>query len=304
MKGCLDAQGATLNHADTGFQKSRFNTIPRTHHRKPVLRSSTANRPPTSAPSARNILRAATAGSGATIRTSIAPIRFALTRTAKHTIPRSCTISRHVSHEFAFDFPRAFQLDQQLVAQDSTPAYRLDLEEAALTADQFSVCMAQAAALQDSDLNSSQIIVRDTILLACQYASGNKSAAQTTAASLANRVNQIVAGDVGFRRHALLHPDVKPFPGRKRRMGQALPESAKWRRTRRCQRAEPTEADIAKLTRRLPDTRTPKLTPSSSCRLAPRYRVSWRWVDFFSTERTQKPCRHLPPSISVPTPAG
>ncbi|MGB8845452.1 MAG: hypothetical protein WCC73_07210 [Terracidiphilus sp.] len=60
------------------------------------------------------------------------------------------------------------------------------------------MCETQAAALQDSDLNSSQIIVRDTILLACQYASGNKSAAQATAASLANRVNQISAGAWNF----------------------------------------------------------------------------------------------------------
>jgi len=56
------------------------------------------------------------------------------------------------------------------------------------------VCISQATSLQDSDLNPSQIIVRDTILLACQYASGNKSAAQATAASLANRVNQMAPG--------------------------------------------------------------------------------------------------------------
>jgi hypothetical protein len=51
----------------------------------------------------------------------------------------------HVSHEIAFDFARAFQLDQQLVAQDSTPSYHLDLIEAALSADQFTVCISQAS---------------------------------------------------------------------------------------------------------------------------------------------------------------
>jgi YD repeat-containing protein len=97
----------------------------------------------------------------------------------------------HVAHEYAFDFSRAFELDQQLVAQDSTPAYRMDLEEAALTDNQFDVCLAQAAAIKDSDVSSPETLVRDAVLLACQYASGKKTAARATAASLAGRVNQL-----------------------------------------------------------------------------------------------------------------
>jgi len=98
-----------------------------------------------------------------------------------------------ISHEVAFDFARAFELDQQLVAQDPTPGHRMDLEEAALTADQFDVCMAQAASIKDSDVSQPELIVRDVLLLACQYGGGKKSAARATAASLAGRVNQMPA---------------------------------------------------------------------------------------------------------------
>jgi hypothetical protein len=103
-----------------------------------------------------------------------------------------------ISHEVAFDFARSFDLDQQIVAQDPSPAYRLDLEEAALTADRFDVCMAQAASIKDSDLNASALIVRDTLLLACQYAGGNKPAARSTAALLAGRVSQLTDTNWNF----------------------------------------------------------------------------------------------------------
>jgi hypothetical protein len=108
-----------------------------------------------------------------------------------------------ISLGVTFDFARAFELDQQLVAQNPTPAYRLDLEEAALTDDQFDVCQTQAASIKDSDLSPPQLIVRDALLLACQYASGQKSDARATAASLSGRVIQMTAGewDFGGTRH-------------------------------------------------------------------------------------------------------
>jgi hypothetical protein len=108
-----------------------------------------------------------------------------------------------ISHEVAFDFARAFELDRQLVAQDPTPKYRMDLEEAALTADQFDVCRTQAASIKDSDVSQPELIVRDALLLACQYAGGKKSDARATAASLAGRVNQMPAGlwDFSGTRH-------------------------------------------------------------------------------------------------------
>ena len=194
MKGCLDAQGSPSDYADAGYQKIAFQydsagrTVGNLYYGpdgKPVADKRTIS----------------TQYSGGCFgwlwgydqnfnRTD----SVCLDASGKAYDPTQLHDLAHVSHEIAFDFPRAFQLDQQLVAQDSTPAYRLDLIEASLSAEQFTVCISQAAALQDSDLNPSQIIVRDTILLACQYASGNKSAAQATAASLANRVNQMPAG--------------------------------------------------------------------------------------------------------------
>jgi hypothetical protein len=60
--------------------------------------------------------------------------------------------------------------------------------------DRFDVCLAQAASIKDSDLSPPQLtIVRDALLLACQYGSGKKSDALATAASLTGRVKQMPA---------------------------------------------------------------------------------------------------------------
>jgi hypothetical protein len=198
MKGCLDAQGAAMNQLDTGYQKIAFQydssgrTIGNLYYDrdgKPVVDKSSIG-PPTPGgcygwlwgydQNFNRIVSACLDASGK-----------AYNLLAVHNLAE-------ISHEVAFDFARAFELDQQLVAQDPTPEYRLDLEEAALTADRFDVCMAQAASIKDSDLKPQQLIVRDTLLLACQYASGKKPAARATAALLSGRVNQIPAGTWDF----------------------------------------------------------------------------------------------------------
>jgi hypothetical protein len=198
MKGCLDAQGSPSDYADTGYQKIAFQydsagrTVGNLYYGpdgKPIADK-------------RTISTQYSDGCFGWLwgydqnfnRTD----SVCLDASGKAYDPAQLHDLAHVSHEIAFDFPRAYQLDQQLVAQDPTPSYHLDLIEASLSAEQFNVCISEAASLQDSQLNPSQTIVRDTILLACQYASGNKSAAQATAASLANRVNQMAAGTWDF----------------------------------------------------------------------------------------------------------
>jgi hypothetical protein len=104
----------------------------------------------------------------------------------------------HSAHDETYDFARAFDLDQQVVQMDPTPAHHLDLEEAALTADRFDVCLAQAAAVSDSEFTESERVIRDSILLACQFGSGKKADARATAASLMSRVSKIQQGDWVF----------------------------------------------------------------------------------------------------------
>jgi len=193
-KGCLDAQEAPLNQADTGYQKIAFQydssgrTVGNLYYGrdgKPVADK-------------RSISSQSPAGCFGWLwgydQNFVQTVSVCLDANGKAYDPTQLHDLAHVSHEVAFDFPQAFELDQQLVAQDPMPGYRLDLEEAALTADRFDVCQAQAATIKDSDLSPSQIMVRDAILTACQYASGNKSAARATAASLAGRVKQMSAG--------------------------------------------------------------------------------------------------------------
>ena len=198
-KGCLNAQGAPLNQADSGFQKTtyQYDSSLRT------IGNQYYDRDGKPAADKRNISKQNPEGCYGLLwgydqnfnRTGA----VCLDASGKAFDPALLSDLASVAHELAFDFARAFQVDQQVVAQDPTPGYRLDLEEAALTDDQFNACIAQAAMIKDSDLeaNPSQIAVRDAILLACQYASGNKSVASTTAASLIGRVSQIKAQQPG-----------------------------------------------------------------------------------------------------------
>jgi YD repeat-containing protein len=203
MKGCLDAQGAPMNQLDTGYQKTAYQydasgrTIGNLYYDS------------TGAPVADKRTIGAQLPIGCygwlwgydqnfdrTVSACLASDGKAYSLIALHDLAE-------ISHEVAFDFARAFDLDQQLVAQQPTPTYRLDLEEAALTDDQFDVCQTQAASIKDSDLSPPQLIVRDVLLLACQYASGKKPAARATAASLTGRLNQMSGGvwDFAGTRH-------------------------------------------------------------------------------------------------------
>jgi hypothetical protein len=192
-KGCLDAQGAPMNQADTGYQKIAFQydssgrTIGNLYY----------DRGGNSVADKRTVDSAFPVGCNGWLwgydQNFYRSVSVCLD--ANGVARDSAQLQRLavITHEVAFDFARAFALDQQLVAQDPTPAHRMDLEEAALTADQFDVCMTQAASIKDSDVSQPELIVRDALLLACQYAGGKKSDARATAASLTGRVNQMPA---------------------------------------------------------------------------------------------------------------
>jgi conflict system STAND superfamily ATPase len=193
MKGCMDAQGTPMNQADTGYQKVTFQydssgrTIGNLYY----------DRSGNSVADKRTVATGLPNGCNGWLwgydQNFNRTVSVCLDANGVAYDPKQLQNLAVISHEVAFDFARAFQLDQQLVAQDPTSAHRMDLEEAALTADQFDVCMAQAASIKDSDVSQPELIVRDVLLLACQYGGGKKSAARATAASLAGRVNQMPA---------------------------------------------------------------------------------------------------------------
>jgi hypothetical protein len=193
MKGCLDAQGAPMNQSDTGYQKITFQydssgrTIGNLYY----------DRSGNSVPDKRTVGTGLPLGCNGWLwgydQNFNRTVSVCLDANGVAYDPAQLEHLAVISHEVAFDFARAFELDQKLVAQDPTPGHRMDLEEAALTADHFDVCMEQAASIKDSEVTQPELIVRDALLLACQYAGGKKSAARATAGSLAGRVNQMPA---------------------------------------------------------------------------------------------------------------
>ncbi len=192
-KRCLDAQGAPMNQLDTGYQKITFQydssgrTVGNLFYDsdgKPVVdKTSIGSQTPAGC---YGWLWGYDEDFNRTVSVCLDASGKALNLVALHNLAE-------ISHEVAFDFARAFDLDQQLIEQDPTPMNHLNLEEAALTANQFDVCLAQAASIKDSDLTPPELMVRDALLLACQYASGKKPEALATAASLSGRVKQMPA---------------------------------------------------------------------------------------------------------------
>jgi YD repeat-containing protein len=194
VKGCLDAQGAPMNQLDTGYQKTAFQYDSSGR----IIGNLYYDRDGKPVPNKQTIGGQYPQGCYGWLwgfdKNFDRSVSVCLDANGKAYNPGALRNLAEVYHEVAFDFTRAFELDQQLVALDPRPANRLELEEAALTADRFDVCQAQAASIKDSDLEPSQlIIIRDALLLACQYAGGKKSDARATAQLLAGRVNQMTA---------------------------------------------------------------------------------------------------------------
>ncbi len=90
----------------------------------------------------------------------------------------------HITHEEAFDFPRALYLDQQIASLLPSTSSSMNLEEAALTADNFQLCLQQANSVANGAVDQDHQVIRDAIKLACQFGAGDKAGARATAASL------------------------------------------------------------------------------------------------------------------------
>jgi tetratricopeptide (TPR) repeat protein len=90
----------------------------------------------------------------------------------------------HIDHELLFRFDRALELDERRMKIDTSTAARLDVEEASLTAGDFAGCIQQAAGIHEADSSARDLLVRDTLKLACQWGAGQKAAAGEGASAL------------------------------------------------------------------------------------------------------------------------
>jgi len=204
-KGCLDAQGKPMNQLDTGYQKiavqydSSEREVGRLYYDrdgKPVADKRTVSKTYFDE-YVHNGKPAAYRGCFGMLWEYDASFQIAypvcLDANGNAYDLVALEELATAAHEVSLDFARSFVLFQQVVAQDPAPSNRLNLEEAALTANRFDVCLQQAALVQDSQLTPSEIVARDVVRLTCQFAVGSKADARATAASLMGRVNQMAA---------------------------------------------------------------------------------------------------------------
>ena len=93
-------------------------------------------------------------------------------------------MASQLDHEFLYHFDRALEIDQHRAQLDPSAPNRMDLMEAGLTAGRFNICLQQEPLLADSTLDSSLIVIRNTLALACQWGAGDKAAALSRKKSL------------------------------------------------------------------------------------------------------------------------
>jgi tetratricopeptide (TPR) repeat protein len=85
-----------------------------------------------------------------------------------------------------FDYDRAFPLFQKLYALNKTVSNLEGLGETLLANGHFTDCERAWTALTYEDLPPNRLRLRDTFLLACQFAAGEATEARATAAGLAS----------------------------------------------------------------------------------------------------------------------
>jgi hypothetical protein len=85
-------------------------------------------------------------------------------------------------HERLFKFDRALELDREVVQievrqKSATVGAQMNLDEAMLTAGDFTFCAAPALPHEHASFTASQDLIEDTLDLACFWGAGNKHAA-------------------------------------------------------------------------------------------------------------------------------
>jgi tetratricopeptide (TPR) repeat protein len=90
----------------------------------------------------------------------------------------------HIDHDELFRFDQAVALDERRIKVDTSTAARLDLEEARLTMSDFAGCIQEADAIPEAGSSARDLLVRDTLNLACQWGAGKKAGAELSAKAL------------------------------------------------------------------------------------------------------------------------
>jgi tetratricopeptide (TPR) repeat protein len=105
-----------------------------------------------------------------------------------------------VYHDNLYRFDRAYELAQHWLNVDASPDAKISMLEQDLTTSRFDHCEKQAAAIGDDAFPNAPVamtLIRDSMRMACQWASGQKADAQQTANALLLKSSQLQ--DVGFQ---------------------------------------------------------------------------------------------------------
>jgi len=97
----------------------------------------------------------------------------------------------HIDHDEVFLFEKAVALDERRIKIDTSTAARLDLEEARLTVGDFAGCIQEAGAIPEAGSSARDLLVRDTMQVACQWGAGQKAAALASAKALLPKAEEL-----------------------------------------------------------------------------------------------------------------
>jgi hypothetical protein len=181
---CLDAGGAPVNRTDFGFSKRTWGYD--SHGRPNLVQWFAANGSPVAAADGCFGYLMDYDADGNEITPDVC-----LDANGNANNLAQLMNHQHVTHEESFDFARTLDLDQRILALAPNPSDRMNLEEAALTADRFDICLDQAKAVPDTDIDADHQVIRDALKMACQVGSGDSAGARATAASLIARGAQV-----------------------------------------------------------------------------------------------------------------
>jgi len=84
-------------------------------------------------------------------------------------------------HEGLMDFPKAYEVVEKVEQEAPNVSNKLNLAEASLTASHFQECIDTLSSIDETQLESRDAPAKQTLLLACQWGAGQKTAAQTAA---------------------------------------------------------------------------------------------------------------------------
>ena len=104
-----------------------------------------------------------------------------------------------IYHDNLFQYDRSYELTQRWFKLDTSPNAALSMVEEDLTTSRFDDCQKHAASIADASLpepKTAFALFHDTMKMACQWAAGQKSAAQQTVQSILSDSSQF--RDIGW----------------------------------------------------------------------------------------------------------